>query len=107
MPHVAYPCRLAAPVRVSFHARTGAAGHLAVRSQACPGLAIRCTSCLRIAVTFAPATLLLVVASFILYAIAPGLIGLVVLVATPWLRLRSLRYRIVGTTFTGLRFRFR
>ena len=48
----------------------------------------------------------LVVASFILYAIAPGLIGLVVLVATPWLRLRSLRYRIVGTTFRGLRFRF-
>ena len=48
----------------------------------------------------------LIVASLVLYAIAPPLVGLVALVATPWLRLKSLRYRIVGTTFRGLRFRF-
>lgn len=48
----------------------------------------------------------LIVASVVLYAIAPPLLGVIALVVTPWLRLKSLRYRIAGTTFRGLRFRF-
>jgi len=50
--------------------------------------------------------MVIVVASLVLYSIAPPLLGLVALVVTPWLRLKSLRYRIAGTTFRGLRFRF-